>query len=97
MVAPTAVSIATRAARADLYGDALNESIFMRPGQWLTRWLVWADNKVVDGAVVGGAGAVGGLSTWLRKFQTGYARSYALSMVAGTALVACVFAVVRMA
>ena len=40
----------TRAARADLYGDAVNEAVFMRPGQYLTRWLVWFDNRVVDGA-----------------------------------------------
>src|SRR5690606_4289037 len=30
-------SFLVRFARRDLYGDALNEALFMRPGQWLTR------------------------------------------------------------
>jgi hypothetical protein len=34
----------------------------MRPGQYLTRTLVWFDNKVVDGAVNGTAAFIGGLS-----------------------------------
>ncbi len=55
----------------------------MRPGQYLTRSLVWFDNRVVDGAVNGTAAVVGGLSARLRRLQTGYARSYALSMVLG--------------
>ena len=59
-VAPTQVSALTVAARNDLYGDAVNEAVFMRPGQHLTRTLVWTDNKVVDGAVNGTAAGVGG-------------------------------------
>ena len=43
----------TTAARRDLYGDAFNEAVFMRPGQYLTRFLVCFDNRVVDGAVNG--------------------------------------------
>jgi NADH-quinone oxidoreductase subunit L len=39
--APERVSVVTRAARKALYADAINESLFMRPGQWLTRALVW--------------------------------------------------------
>ena len=34
----------------------------MRPGQYLTRFLVFFDNRVVDGAVNGFAALVGGLS-----------------------------------
>ena len=51
--APTRVSPLTKAARADLYGDAFNEAAFMRPGQYLTRSLVYVDNRGVDGAVNG--------------------------------------------
>ena len=43
-------SVLTRAARQDFYQDAVNESLFMRPGQYLTRFLVFFDNRVVDGA-----------------------------------------------
>ena len=48
-------SVLTRAARADLYGDAFNESVLMRPGQWLTRLSVFFDSRGVDG-LVNGAG-----------------------------------------
>jgi NADH-quinone oxidoreductase subunit L len=89
-MAPTQVSWATRAARADLYGDAVNESLFMRPGQYLTRTLVWTDNKVVDGAVNSTAAGIGGLSARMRRWQNGYVRSYALSMVLGVVVVGAI-------
>jgi NADH-quinone oxidoreductase subunit L len=89
-------SLLTRAARADLYGDAVNEAVFMRPGQYLTRWLVWFDNRVVDGAVNGVAATIGGLSGRARRLQTGFTRSYALSMLGGAALVAIALVLVRL-
>ena len=74
----------TVAARNDLYQDALNEALFMRPGIHLTRALRSGDETVVDGAGVGGvAGLVGGASAAFRRVQNGYARSYALTMLAG--------------
>src|SRR5262249_28182196 len=48
-VAPVQVSVATTAARADLYGDASNEEVFMRPGAQLTNALVAVDDAGVDG------------------------------------------------
>jgi NADH-quinone oxidoreductase subunit L len=86
----------TRAARVDLYGDAFNEAVFMRPGQYLTRWLVWFDNRVVDGLVNGTAAVIGGLSGRARRLQTGFTRSYALSMLGGAAVVAAVLVLVRL-
>jgi NADH-quinone oxidoreductase subunit L len=86
-VQPQRVSFATKAARADLYGDALNESVFMRPGQYLTRALVYVDNRVVDGAVNGLSALVGGTSGRVRRWQTGFVRSYALAMLGGAAIV----------
>jgi NADH-quinone oxidoreductase subunit L len=77
----------TRAARVDFYQDAFNESLFMRPGQYLTRLLVFFDNRVVDGFVNGSAAMIGGGSARLRRWQTGFVRSYALSMLAGALLV----------
>jgi NADH-quinone oxidoreductase subunit L len=76
----------TVAARKDLYGDAFNESVLMRPGQWLARLSVWFDSRGVDGLVNGLAAAIGGTSGRLRRVQTGYARSYALSMLIGAVL-----------
>ncbi len=94
-VAPVG-SLLTQAARADLYGDAVNEAVFMRPGQYLTRFLVWFDNKVVDGAVNGSAALLGGLSGRARRTQNGFARSYALTMLGGAALVIVALVLVRL-
>ena len=74
------------AARKDLYGDAINESLLMRPGQWLTRLSVYFDNRGVDGLVNTVAAAIGGTSGRLRRIQSGFVRSYALSMLVGGAL-----------
>lgn len=81
-------SFLTTFARRDLYGDALNESLFMRPGQWLTRFAVYFDNRGIDGLVNGLAAGIGGTSGRLRRIQTGFARSYALSILFGAALLA---------
>ncbi|MFG1909099.1 NADH-quinone oxidoreductase subunit L [Kribbella sp. NPDC048928] len=86
----------TRFARRDLFGDALNEAVLMRPGQYLTRTLVWLDNRGVDGLVNGLAALFGGLSGRLRRFQTGFVRSYALSMVFGAAFVVVALLAVRL-
>ncbi|MGX9790420.1 NADH-quinone oxidoreductase subunit L [Mycobacterium sp. MMS18-G62] len=80
-------SALTVAARRDLYGDAFNERVFMRPGQLLTTGLVEIDDDAVDGAANGLAALVGRISDGFRQLQTGFARSYALSMLGGAALV----------
>jgi NADH-quinone oxidoreductase subunit L len=96
-VAPTRVSPATRAARADLYGDAFNETVFMRPGQYLTRSLVYIDNQGIDGAVNGAGALLGGSSGRLRRLQTGFVRSYALAMLSGVVLVVLAMLAVTLA
>ncbi len=94
--APSKVSVLVSAARRDLYGDAFNEAVFMRPGQWLTRSLVWVDNRVIDGAVNGVAAGLGGLSARVRRTQTGYTRSYSLVMLSGALLVIVLLWIVRL-
>jgi NADH-quinone oxidoreductase subunit L len=84
------------AARRDLYGDAFNEEVFMRPGQALTGALVQVDDRGVDGAASGLAALVARTSNGLRQVQTGFARSYALSMLAGAALVVAAILVVQL-
>jgi NADH-quinone oxidoreductase subunit L len=86
--APQDVSPLTVAARRDLYGDAVNEAVFMRGGQLVTRAMVAVDDTAIDGSVTGLAHGVGRVSGALRGLQTGFARSYALSMLVGTALFA---------
>jgi len=84
------------AARKDLYGDAFNESVLMRPGQWLTRLSVYFDNRGVDGLVNTVAATVGGTSGRMRKLQTGFVRSYALAMFFGAALLVGALLLVRL-
>ncbi|MEJ7744657.1 MAG: NADH-quinone oxidoreductase subunit L [Nocardioidaceae bacterium] len=96
-VAPAHVSALTTAARRDLYGDAFNEVALMRPGQQLTRGLATFDDRGVDGAVNGLAAAVGGSSGRMRRWQTGFVRSYALSMLGGSALVVLALLAVKLA
>jgi NADH-quinone oxidoreductase subunit L len=88
-------SALTVAARKDLYGDAFNEQVFMRPGAGITRGLTELDDWGIDGSVSALASAVGRLSGALRMAQTGFARSYALSMLAGAALVVAAILAVR--
>ena len=93
--APEDVSALTVAARRDLYGDAFNEDVLMRPGQKLTAGLVEIDDEAVDGVSRGLGALVGAASTRLGLLQTGYARSYALSMLGGAAAVVAVVLAVR--
>jgi NADH-quinone oxidoreductase subunit L len=95
VIRPVNVTPVTLAARRDLYGNAFNEAVLMRPGMWLDRFLVWLDNRGVDGAVNGVAAAFGGGSGRLRRVQTGFVRSYALSMLGGTVLVVASLLAVR--
>ncbi|MFI7188551.1 NADH-quinone oxidoreductase subunit L [Nocardia nova] len=94
--APQEVTPLTVAARRDLYGDAFNEAAFMRPGTHLTRSLVFLDNRGIDGIVNTTAAVIGGLSARIRRVQTGFVRSYALSMFTGAALVVAALLAVRL-
>jgi len=89
-------SVFTRAARADLYGDAFNESVLMRPGQWLTRLSVFFDSRGVDGLVNTIAATIGGSSGRMRRVENGFVRSYALSMLLGAVLLVAGLLVVRL-
>ena len=85
--APTDVSWATNAARADLYGDAINDTLVVAPGAVLVRNLTSFDQHGVDGVVEGGSRGIGGVGMLLRRTQNGYVRSYALSLLGGALLV----------
>ncbi|UTT47040.1 NADH-quinone oxidoreductase subunit L [Rhodococcus gordoniae] len=85
--APEAVSALTVAARRDLYGDAVNEAVLMRPGQGMVRALDAVESTGIDGSVTGAATGIGALSRGLRRLQTGFVRSYALYMFAGATVV----------
>jgi NADH-quinone oxidoreductase subunit L len=88
--------VVVTAARKNLYTDAFNVAVFERPGIYLTRALVFLDNKGIDGAVNGLAATVGGGSGRLRRLQTGFVRSYALSMLTGALLVVGAFLAIQL-
>ncbi|WP_328771013.1 NADH-quinone oxidoreductase subunit L [Streptomyces sp. NBC_00286] len=85
VVAPRG-SLLTRAARRDLLQDDFNHVVLVRGGEHLTRSLVYVDHTLVDGVVNGTAASMGGLSGRLRRLQNGFARSYAVSMFGGAAV-----------
>ncbi|GAA2131127.1 NADH-quinone oxidoreductase subunit L [Nocardioides bigeumensis] len=95
--APQDVSFATRAARADLYGDAINEGLVVGPGRSVVSGLTTADRHGVDGGIEGGAFVVAGLSSRLRLIQNGFVRSYALSVLVGALLVVLALVAVNFA
>jgi NADH-quinone oxidoreductase subunit L len=72
-----------RAARRDLYQDAVNETAVMVPGQVLTRTLVYADRAGVDSGFLAIASAVRRSGDALRRVQNGYVRSYAATTLGG--------------
>ena len=94
--APESRSPFTLAARNDLYGDAFNEAVFMRPGQALTDGLLRVEDDGIDGAVNGTGSVVSQIAGQLRKVQNGFVRSYALTMVLGAVVVGAVIALGRL-
>jgi NADH-quinone oxidoreductase subunit L len=81
--------------RAGMGGDAINETLVARPGVWLARTFAYADARGVDGVVDGVGTSIIGVSHWWKKWQNGYVRSYALSMLSGTLLIAAALMVVN--
>jgi NADH-quinone oxidoreductase subunit L len=93
---PQPAGVLVTAARRNLYTDAFNEAVFERPGIYLTRALVYLDGRGIDGLVNGLAAGVGGGSGRLRRLQTGFVRSYALSMLNGAMLVVGAFLAIQL-
>ncbi|WP_020113463.1 NADH-quinone oxidoreductase subunit L [Salinispora oceanensis] len=92
---PQPAGVLVTAARKNLYTDAVNETVFEKPGIFLTRALVYLDNRGIDGLVNALAAGVGGGSGRLRRLQTGFVRSYATSILAGALLVVAAFLAVE--
>ena len=95
--APQDVSFVTRAARADVYGDAINDELVVKPGKGLVRGLLTFDRSVIDGLFTGGALTVGGIGALVRRAQNGFVRSYALSLLGGVLLVVLALLAVNLA
>ncbi len=93
---PASRSPLTIAGRRDLYGDAVNEAVFMRPGLKMTAGLQRFDAAGVDGVVAGTGTALSEFSSRLRRVQNGFVRTYALTMMAGAAVVGAVLVLGRL-
>ena len=94
--APEDVSPFVTLARNEFFADAFNDEVIAQPGLKMIKGLHAFDDGVVDGAVMGGASAVGGLAEVSRKLQNGFVRSYALSLVGGAVLVLLALLVVNL-
>ena len=86
----------TRAARHDLYGDAINDVLVVQPTYRTAEALTTFDTKAVDGFVGGVTSFVGDMAVRLRRGQTGFVRSYALSMVGGAVIIVLALILVRL-
>jgi NADH-quinone oxidoreductase subunit L len=95
--APQDVSFATRAARAELYGNEINDVLAVQPGGQLVSGLTLFDRHGVDAVVEGTALGAVGTGSILRIAQTGFVRSYALSLLAGAVLVVVALLAVNLA
>jgi NADH-quinone oxidoreductase subunit L len=85
---------ALRALLENRYGyDALLHGIFVVGGTELAVALwKYVDVQIIDGLVNGVGGMVSGAAQALRQWQTGYVRSYALTMLIGAVAVLILFA-----
>ena len=92
-IEPPTGSLATIAARNDLFQDSVNRAVFQVPGTHLARTLVYADAAIVDGAVNKQATGVAMFGEASRRFQSGRVRSYALLMMLGFVVIAAILVV----
>lgn len=95
-VEPPRGNLLTRAARQDLYGDAVNDVLVVQPTYRTAEALTTFDDKSVDGFVNWTARFTGDMAVKFRRSQTGFARSYALSMVGGAIIVVLALILVRL-
>jgi NADH-quinone oxidoreductase subunit L len=87
---PATGNLLLLAGRNDLYGDAINEHVVIRPTVGLASGVAAFDRAAVDGIAMGSATAASGLGEWLRKAQNGNVRSYGLILGAGVIVLALV-------
>ena len=94
--ADSSVRWPTRAGRHELYGNTVNDVLVVRPTRHLTRILVFGDGKGIDGFVTGLADRLGEAAQALRAPQTGFVRTYALSILGGAAVILLVLLAVTL-
>jgi len=94
--APEKVSVFTTIGRHDLYGDAVNDTLVVRPLGALSRGVALADEKALDPATEGTGWVVATLGDKVRHLQNGYVRTYGVTMAIGVVLVGVALLVSRL-
>jgi NADH-quinone oxidoreductase subunit L len=79
-------------ARNKFYVDEIYEFFTVNVGGALARGFARTDRGGIDGLVNGSASLTRGVATQLRRTQSGYVRSYALGILAGTAFLSIIVA-----
>ena len=85
--APDKVSIFTKIGRNDLYGDAVNDGLVVKPGRLLGVGLATLDEKAIDPLIDGSGRLVKAVGGKVRLMQNGYVRTYGVWMLVGAVLV----------
>ncbi len=88
---PETLGAAALAMRRRFWVDELYELIFVRGGAAWSRFLVWFDVTVIDGAVNGAARATRTAAAGLRRLQLGLLRGYVAGMITGAVVLVAVF------
>ena len=81
--APASRSPFTVMGRNDLFGDAVNDTLVVKPAMLLADGVVGTDQRVIDAGADGLGTMFQGLSSEGRKLQTGQVRRYALGLTLG--------------
>lgn len=95
--APMNVSWVTEAGRNDLYGDVINEVAFTSTGNGVVTAVRAIDDHGIDAVANGTGTAFSRLGQLFKRVESGYVRSYALTMVAGSVLIGVVLILGRLA
>ena len=83
--------------RNDLLADKFNDAVFVRGGGQVVSAFTAVDDILVDGGVRGASTLASGIGGALSRLQSGYARSYGLTMVLGAVIVSAVLILGRLA
>ena len=95
--APASVSPFTVAGRNDLFGDAVNDTLVVKPAMLLADGAVATDQRLIDAGADGLGTMFQGLSSEGRKLQTGQVRRYSLGLTVGVILVGVVMILSQLA
>ena len=90
------VTIFTAMGRNDLYGDAINDTLVVRPANALSRGIAFADSEAVDPATEGVGWLTQYIGDKIRRIENGYVRTYGATMAVGVVLVGLALLVSRL-